>query len=77
MVQQEMKRRKKARNRYSGNSIFASQIICGECGSFYGSKVWHSNSNYHRVIYQCNNKFKNRDKCKTPILTRILSKRYL
>ena len=41
MVQQEMKRRKKARNRYSGNSIFASRIICGECGSFYGSKVWH------------------------------------
>jgi len=68
MVRQEMKRRKKARNRYSGNSIFASRIICGECGSFYGSKVWHSNSKYRRVIYQCNNKFKNRDKCKTPHL---------
>ena len=39
--------------------------MCGECGGFYGSKVWHS----RKVIWQCNNKFKNKEKCKTPHLT--------
>jgi hypothetical protein len=69
MVQKEFERRKKSKQRYSGNGIFASRIICGECGGFYGAKVWHSNSKYRRVVYQCNNKFKNKDKCKTPHLS--------
>lgn len=41
-------------------------LVCGECGSFYGSKVWHSTSKYRRVIWQCNAKFKNDEKCGTP-----------
>ena len=68
MVQQEMKRRQNAPNRHSGSGIFASRIICGECGGYYGAKVWHSTSKYRRVIYQCNNKFKRGDKCGTPHL---------
>ena len=40
--------------------------MCGECGSFYGSKVWHSTSKYRRGIWQCNSKFKNTEKCNTP-----------
>jgi chromosome segregation ATPase len=48
--------------------IFASKIKCGCCGSWYGSKVWHSNSKYKRTIYQCNHKFKNGEKCTTPHL---------
>ena len=50
-------------------SPFSSKIVCGECGGFYGSKVWHSNGKYRKVIWQCNNKFKNKEKCKTPHLT--------
>ena len=41
-VQAEFVRWKGLGHRYSGNSIFASRIVCGDCGSFYGSKVWHS-----------------------------------
>ena len=37
-----------------------------DCGSVYGSKVWHSNDKYRRVIWQCNSKFKNETKCATP-----------
>lgn len=37
-------------------------------GSFFGSKVWNSTSKYHRVIWQCNNKFKGDHKCETPHL---------
>lgn len=69
MVQQEMKRRNTMKNRHSSAGIFSSKIICGECGSSFGSKVWHSTSKYRRVIFQCNNKFKGADKCKTPHIT--------
>ena len=48
-------------------SVLASRIVCGDCGSFYGSKVWNSNSQYRRVIWQCNSKFKG-EKCTTPHL---------
>ena len=69
MIQEEMKRRKTMKNRHSSAGIFSSKIICGECGSSFGSKVWHSTSKYRRVIFQCNNKFKGADKCKTPHIT--------
>lgn len=42
--------------------------MCGECGAFYGPKVWHSNSKYRRVVWQCNHKFRNDEKCNTPHL---------
>ncbi len=70
LVQAEVLRRAKAKgSRYSGTGLFASKIKCGECGSWYGSKVWHSNSKYRREIYRCNHKFNNEKKCETPHLT--------
>jgi DNA invertase Pin-like site-specific DNA recombinase len=66
MVQKELARRLPGRNRHSGVNMFSSKIKCGQCGSWYGSKVWHSNDKYRRVIWQCNSKFKG--KCTTPHL---------
>lgn len=43
-------------------------MICGCCGGTYGSKVWHSTDKYRSVIWQCNNKFTNAEKCTTPHL---------
>ena len=43
-------------------------IFCGDCGSVYGSKVWHSTDKYRRIIWQCNNKFKGEHHCTTPHL---------
>lgn len=68
MVQAEIARRKKYGRAYSSISIFSSKIVCGECGAFYGPKVWHSNSKYKRTIWQCNNKFRGDKKCLTPHL---------
>lgn len=68
MVQAEIARRKVLGKSYSCNSVFSSKFVCGECGEFYGSKVWHSNSKYKRTIWQCNNKFKGDKKCTTPHL---------
>ena len=70
LVQAEMARRKGLRATYSGNTIFASRIICGDCGSYYGAKTWHSNSKYRRTIYRCFNKYADKEqKCETPHLT--------
>jgi len=66
-VQEEIKRRRDERSRYSGVSIFSSKIKCGQCGSWYGAKVWHSTDKYRRTIYRCNDQFKSH--CKTPHLT--------
>lgn len=69
LVQEEMERRKNMDSRYSSASIFSSKIKCSECGNWYGSKVWHSQDKYRRVVFQCNRKFKNSQKCRTPHLT--------
>jgi DNA invertase Pin-like site-specific DNA recombinase len=67
-VQQELKRRREAR--YLGRSgCFSSKIICGECGSYYGRKVWHSNDKYRKVIWRCQHKYDNGEPCKTPHVT--------
>jgi FtsZ-binding cell division protein ZapB len=67
LAQEEIKRRGRGGKRHSGVSIFSSKIKCGDCGSWYGAKVWHSNDKYRRTIYRCNDKFKHH--CKTPHLT--------
>jgi site-specific DNA recombinase len=68
MVQRELEARQAGKNRHSGTHIFAGKIKCAQCGSWYGSKVWHSNSKYRRVVWQCNHKFDGDEKCKTPHL---------
>ena len=67
-VQQELKRRREAG--YVGRSgCFSSMIVCGECGSYYGRKVWHSNDKYRTVIWRCQQKYDNGEPCKTPHVT--------
>lgn len=59
---------------YSGNSIFAAKIICGDCGGFYGPKVWHSTDKYRKIIYRCNCKYDGQ-KCETPTITEEMIKK--
>lgn len=67
LVQQEISRRKKLGVR-NYDSVLSSKLICGECGSGYGPKVWHSNDKYRKTIWRCNNKYFNDKKCETPIV---------
>ena len=70
MVQYELKRRGEIGASYSASSIFSSKIICGDCGGFYGRKIWHSTDKWTKAIYQCNKKYaKGKAKCQTPYLT--------
>lgn len=68
-VQAEIARRQSLGRSYSGSSIFASKLICGDCGGFYGKKVWHSTDAYRREVWRCNGKFSGEAKCGTPTLT--------
>lgn len=68
-VQAELAHREKG-GRYSGVSIFLNKIKCGECGCWYGTKVWHSKDKYRRIICRCNGKYsKGKQPCTTPHLT--------
>lgn len=67
-VQTELTRRKLLGKSYRCTSCFSARLVCGDCGSFFGSKVWHSTSKYRRTIWQCNYKFRGGDRCSTPHL---------
>ena len=66
LVQMEIESRRQFGSRYSGRGVFASRIVCADCGGFYGSKVWHSNDPYRTVIWRCNRKYEKGKRCTTP-----------
>ena len=66
LVQQEMERRHPNRRQLHKSSPFNAKIICGECGGYYGRKVWHSNSKHRKQIWRCNHKYEAGTVCATP-----------
>lgn len=69
-VQIEFARRKELGQSYSGKSTLCAKLVCEDCGAFYGRKVWHSTDAYKKEVWQCNGKFKSKDRrCDTPTVT--------
>ena len=68
-VQIEIERRTKLGRPNSCQSPFSAKIVCGECGGYYGAKVWGSNTKYRRTIWRCNEKYRCEKKCSTPHVT--------
>jgi DNA invertase Pin-like site-specific DNA recombinase len=68
-VQAEIERRGKLGRPGGCKSPFAARIVCGECGGYYGSKVWHSTDEYKRTVWRCNEKYKGGKKCDVPHVT--------
>ena len=69
LVQREIARRKSSKGKPSGVHIYSSKIKCGQCGSWFGSKTWHSTSKYRKSVWRCNRKFDNEQHCTTPHFT--------
>lgn len=63
MVQAEIRRREQSGRRYYTPHCFSGRIFCDECGSVYGSKVWH-----RHTVWQCNSRSKGLTPCQTPAL---------
>mgnify|MGYP002345218207 CR=1 FL=1 len=74
-MQAEMERRKHLGRRCTCDSVFSTKIVCGDCGGFYGPKVWNSNQPYRKVIWRCNEKYHGEKKCETPHITEDEMKR--
>jgi hypothetical protein len=68
LVQQRLKHTTGRNYRHYSTGVFSGKVKCGDCGSFYGAKVWHSNDKYRCIIWQCNRKLKGQQKCSTPHL---------
>jgi len=68
LVQTEMERRKAIGRKYSGNSVLSTRLVCGDCGEYFGNKVWHPNQPYRKGIWRCNGKYAGTGKCQTPNL---------
>ena len=66
LVQIEMARRNSERRHINNNSPFTAKIICGCCGGYFGSKVWHSTSKYRKQLWRCNRKYSDETLCDTP-----------
>lgn len=59
------KRRAKVRTKHP----FAGKIICGDCGEFYGHKVWRLRSTGKRYnVWYCNHKYDGNETCDSPRL---------
>ena len=66
LVQEKLKVKRYA---ITAGDPFSGKVYCGDCGKNYGRKTYHSTDKYRRLEYVCNYKYKNRIRCKTPIVT--------
>lgn len=65
LVQKELGRRAGRTGRFY-DSPFTGKIICGDCGGFYGHKVWNSNRLNREEVWLCNERYIGEDTCHTP-----------
>ena len=70
LVQDEIRRREQLGHNVR-SKLFTGHVICGECGGFYGPKVWNSGSKYRSVVWRCNGRYRQRGVagCRTPHLS--------
>ena len=65
MLATSAKRRAKVRTKHP----LAGKLVCGDCGSFYGHKVWRLRSTgEHYNVWYCNHKYDGDKTCESPRL---------
>jgi len=70
LVQSEIARRAELGQQIkSSGSPFTTRVICGDCGGFYGPRVWHSNETRRKTVWQCYKKYRDKLYCSTPHLS--------
>ena len=57
LAQVELARRRQRGGHTSAVTPFSGRLVCGECGAYFGGKVWHSTDAYRSVVYRCNRKY--------------------
>ena len=69
LVQTELSVRNAFGKYYRYKYPFSGKLICGNCGEYYGSKLWHSTDQYRERMWQCNNRFRKGSTCRMPALS--------
>ena len=65
-VQELLRQRVKDRSKVHTKHPFAGKIICGDCGEYYGHKVWRVRSTGERYdVWYCNHKYDGESPCTT------------
>lgn len=68
LVQVELQRRSKMRRGLRNSSPFCTKLVCGDCGSFYGHKIYHAKEKHSKDVWYCNHRYQGSNNCSTPIL---------
>lgn len=68
LVQVELQRRSSMRRGLRNNSPFCTKLVCGDCGSFYGHKIFHAKEKHSKDVWYCNRRYQGSNNCSTPIL---------
>lgn len=50
------------------SSPFCTKLVCGDCGSFYGHKIYHAKEKHSKDVWYCNHRYQGSNNCSTPIL---------
>lgn len=68
-AQERLRKRSAYRAKIRDDSPFSNRLICGDCGGFYGHKVWHNHTNTERYdVWYCNQKYSHAEKCQSPVI---------
>lgn len=68
LVQCELERRFVKGGKFY-DSPFTKKILCGDCGAYYGHRVWHSNEPCRKNVWLCNEKYQHETVCRPPKVT--------
>ncbi len=68
MVQAELAKRSGCSRGRRAKSAFDRKVVCGDCGHFYGQKLWYSDSKERVYVWRCTHKYNTEPNCQTPVV---------
>lgn len=75
LVQVELERRGRHGSRLSGKNVFTGKLVCGDCGGYFGHKVFHGKDKYRTEVWYCNQRYSGNHVCNTPVIKEYMLKK--
>ena len=67
-LQEDIENRPPNIDKRSRSYIFSKRLLCPYCGAYYGQIIWNKGTQKEVVVWKCNNKFKDENRCPSPTL---------
>ena len=74
LVQVELEKRARHGSKLSGKNPLTAKLVCGDCGGYFGHKVFHGNDRYRTDVWYCNQRYNGDKVCATPVIKEYLIK---